>query len=152
MLTVFDVAKFILKENERSHGERSMTTWKLQKLVYYTQAWSTVWDDAPLFPERIEAWANGPVCRDLYDVHKGKFTITVDDLPSSKNKLNDRQKKTVMAVLIHYGGKTAHYLSELSHREMPWKEARKGLSPGERGNREIPLDSMAEYYGGLYKN
>jgi uncharacterized phage-associated protein len=57
-----------------------------------------------------------------------------------------------MAVLIHYGGKTAHYLSELSHREMPWKEARKGLSPGERGNREIPLDSMAEYYGGLYKN
>ena len=38
MLTVFDVAKFILKENERSHGERSMTTWKLQKLVYYTQA------------------------------------------------------------------------------------------------------------------
>jgi len=152
MPSVFDVARFILREFERTSGERSMTTWKLQKLVYYSQAWSTVWDDAPLFPERIEAWANGPVCRDLYDVHKGKFTITVDDIPTSKGKLTDRQKDTVKAVLRHYGKKTAHYLSELSHREMPWKAAREGLSPGERGNREIPLDSMAEYYGGLCKH
>jgi uncharacterized phage-associated protein len=34
-----DVAQFILERR----GE--MTAWKLQKLVYYSQAWSLVWDE-----------------------------------------------------------------------------------------------------------
>lgn len=50
MATVFDVAAYILEKK----GE--MTAWKLQKLVYYSQAWSLVWDQRPLFAERIEAW------------------------------------------------------------------------------------------------
>jgi uncharacterized phage-associated protein len=36
MTSVFDVAQYIL----RRKGQ--MTTWKLQKLVYYSQAWSLV--------------------------------------------------------------------------------------------------------------
>jgi uncharacterized phage-associated protein len=55
MPSVLDVAQYIL---QRSGG---MTTGKLQKLVYYSQAWSLVWDQRPLFNERIEAWANGPI-------------------------------------------------------------------------------------------
>ena len=49
MANVFDVADYILKEC----GE--MPALKLQKLVYYSQAWSLVWDEAPLFEEEIEA-------------------------------------------------------------------------------------------------
>ena len=44
MATVFDVAAYILAKR----GE--MTAWKLQKLVYYSQAWSLVWDQRPIFP------------------------------------------------------------------------------------------------------
>ena len=43
---------------------------KLQKLVYYAQAWSLVWDEAPLFHARIEAWSNGPVAPALYREHR----------------------------------------------------------------------------------
>ena len=53
-IRVFDVAAYILEQ------KGSMTTMKLQKLVYYSQAWSLVWDEKPLFEEAIEAWANGP--------------------------------------------------------------------------------------------
>jgi uncharacterized phage-associated protein len=67
MADVFDVAGYILQQKGQ------VTTWKLQKLVYYSQAWSLVWDERPLFQERIEAWANGPVCPDLYQVHRGAF-------------------------------------------------------------------------------
>jgi len=151
MPSVFDVAKFILEERVRTKNERFMTTWKLQKLVYYSQAWSTVWDDAPLFPEPIEAWANGPVCRDLYEIHKGKFKVTPDEIQGSPRKLTANQKDTIRQVMKHYERKTAQYLSELTHNEIPWRAARKGLKIGERGNNEITLDSMAEYYGGLYK-
>ena len=69
MATVFDVAAYILNQK----GE--LTTWKLQKLVCYSQAWSPVWDEEPLFEEDIQAWINGPVCPALYNEHKGRFTI-----------------------------------------------------------------------------
>ena len=69
MVTVFDVSKYIVDEL----GE--ISTWKLQKLVYYCQAWSLVWDERPLFGSSIEAWANGPpACRDLYSLHKGQYS------------------------------------------------------------------------------
>ena len=57
MSNVHDVAAMILNE------QGAMTAMKLQKLVYYCQAWHLVWDEECLFPERIEAWANGPVVR-----------------------------------------------------------------------------------------
>jgi len=142
MASVFDVAKYILGKTG------AVTTWKLQKLVYYSQAWSTVWDDKPLFDEPIQAWANGPVCPDLYKVHRGKFKI--DELPRGSAKhLTASQKETIDKIVNYYGKKSAHYLSLLTHMEGPWREARGDLPPGERGNSVITLDSMAEYYGGL---
>ena len=46
MNSVFDIAQYILSAT----GE--MTTMKLQKLVYYCQAWSLVWDEEPIFNEK----------------------------------------------------------------------------------------------------
>ncbi len=63
MATVFDVAAYILEQYS------AIPTMKLQKLIYYCQAWSLVWDEEPLFSEDIEAWANGPVVRSLYEAH-----------------------------------------------------------------------------------
>ena len=70
MANVKDVAAYILEKL----GE--ITAMKLQKLAYYSQAWSLVWDEKLLFPERIEAWANGPVVPDLYEAHKGVFKLS----------------------------------------------------------------------------
>jgi uncharacterized phage-associated protein len=144
MAKVFDVAQYILE----SHGR--MTTWKLQKLCYYSQAWSLVWDEKPLFKERIEAWANGPVIPALYEKHKGHFYISKLNV-ENPCKLNQAQKATIDAVITAYGDKTSDFLSQLTHKEPPWKLARSraNLGYGERGNAEIRLDDMAEYYGGL---
>jgi uncharacterized phage-associated protein len=147
MPTVFDVAKYVL-ELYRQRDELPITTWKLQKLVYYAQAWSLVRDDEPLFEETIEAWANGPVCPDLYREHRGKLKIS--GLPRGDiAALSKDQRDTIDVVVEHYGKRSAQYLSELTHQEAPWKDARKGLEPVDRGSRSISLDSMAEYYGGL---
>lgn len=145
MPSVFDVAAAILER----HGE--MTTMKLQKLVYYCQAWSLVWDEEPLFDEQVQAWANGPVVPELYRAHKGKFKIS-EMSQGSPSALSPSQHETVSAVLSHYGDKPSQWLSDLTHMERPWKDAREGLSPGERGENEITLDAMAEYYGALYSD
>jgi uncharacterized phage-associated protein len=149
MATAFDVARYILHRLGEG-GKLPVTTWKLQKLVYYSQAWSLVWDDAPLFSEKIRAWANGPVCPDLYEVHRGHFQISaLPERVGSLAALNDDQKNTIDVVVDYYGTKSAQYLSELTHSERPWSEARGDLKPGERGNQEITLEAMAEYYGSL---
>jgi len=144
MADVKDVAQYILKQRG------GMTTWKLQKLVYYCQAWSLVWDDESLFDDHIEAWANGPVVRKLYDIHVGQFSISKIKGGDS-SRLNDTQRETVEAVLKTYSDKSPHWLSNLTHSEAPWRDTRRlaGLSAGERGSAVIPLDAMAEYYGGL---
>ncbi|MCX6023837.1 MAG: DUF4065 domain-containing protein [Chloroflexi bacterium] len=141
---VRDVAQYILDQNG------SMTTWKLQKLVYYCQAWSLVWDDEPLFEEPIEAWANGPVVRVLYELHKGQYTIRTIRR-ANPSRLTLTQKETIDAVLEAYGNKDGVWLRDLTHREKPWKETRQrsGLREDERGNAIINLDDMEEYYSGL---
>lgn len=142
MPNVFDVAAYILA---RRHP---MTAMKLQKLVYYSQAWSLVWDEAPLFPERIEAWANGPVVRELYEAHRGKFKVS--DMPQGiPEALNEDQRETVDAVLKYYGDKPSQWLSDLTHQEAPWRNARKGYAAGEYCDREITQAAMAEFYGSL---
>lgn len=144
MARVYDVAEFIL----RKCGP--MTAMKLQKLVYYCQAWSLVWDEKPLFREKIEAWANGPVVPALFDAHRGLFKVSSGLIRfGDPSRLNAAQKETIDAVLKHYGNKPSQWLSDLTHMEPPWREARKGLSEDERGHREITHAAMAEYYGSL---
>jgi len=142
MANVFDVAKYILEK------QGSMTTMKLQKLVYYCQAWSLVWDEKPLFNEKVQAWASGPVVKELYDIHKGMFRIS-DIHKGNMNNLHDEEKATIDAVLVAYGDKSAQWLADLTHMEQPWNDARKGYDPGDNCENEITLASMAEYYSSM---
>ena len=141
MASVFDVAQYILQKQGK------MTAMKLQKLVYYCQAWSLVWDEEPLFNETIEAWASGPVVRELYNVHKGMFAVTSSSLQKSNpDNLTPAQKETVDVVLDFYGDKSAQWLSDLTHIEEPWRSARKGFEEGENCDNEITIASICEYY------
>ena len=142
MANILDVAKYILEKRG------TMTTMKLQKLVYYSQAWSLVWDEKPIFEERIEAWASGPVVRELYEEHKGEFLIP--DLGKGNiDNLKSEERETIDAILQAYGDKPAQWLSDLTHMEKPWNEAREGIPIGQNCDNEITLASMVEYYGSL---
>jgi uncharacterized phage-associated protein len=136
---VDDVAAAVL---ERA-GE--IDTWKLQKLVYYCQAWHLVWDGDALFADKIEAWADGPVVRKLYHSHKGSFKVS--SWPrGDASTLTQPETETVDAVVEAYGHLSGRQLSHLTHSEAPWRDARAGLSPGERSEVEITKEAMAEYY------
>lgn len=146
-MSVRDVAEYIL----RSRGE--MTAMKLQKLVYYSQAWSLVWDERPMFEEPIQAWANGPVCRSLYSAHHKQFSVVPGYIMPQHTapNLDDRAMGTVNAVLNFYGEKSAQWLSDLTHMEAPWIKAREraNVKDGEPSEEEILLSDMHEYYSGI---
>jgi uncharacterized phage-associated protein len=137
LVCVLDVAAYILEK----HGP--MTAMKLQKLVYYSQAWSIVWDHDSLFPEEIEAWSNGPIVPRLWDAHWGEFRVSRVQ-GGDATPLTRKQRETVDAVLKFYGPKNAQWLSELTHMEDPWKKAW-----AQGSNTVISKSGLAEYYSGI---
>ena len=138
---VVDVADHILDTLGR------LTAMKLQKLVYYAQAWSLAWTDRPLFGEPIEAWTNGPVVPDLYALHRSEFWV--DAVGGDRSALSDQQRAIVDTVLATYGKVSAQALVDLTHGEEPWRRARVGLEPGSRGNVVIGWRLMRDYYRDL---
>jgi len=143
MASVHDVAAVILEQCG------PMSTMKLQKLVYYSQAWHLVWDEEPLFEETIQAWANGPVVYELFDVHRGSFTVSPPWLYGSPDGLKPNERETIEAVIGSYGHLSGRQLSTLTHAELPWREARGDLPPTARSNREVDPDRMQEFYSAL---
>ena len=142
-ISATDAAAYILQ----TKGE--MTTLKLQKLLYYCQAWSLVWDEEPLFFEQIEAWANGPVVSTVFAKHRNMFKVSASDIDGNPEKLTPTQIESIKAVLEFYGDKDSQWLSELTHMEEPWKNARGNLLPGVRSNNIITHAAMMEYYSSL---
>jgi len=109
--TVVDVARYVL-----NHAG-DMTTMKLQKLVYYCQAWSLAWDGVPLFDEDFQAWANGPVCPELFATHRGRFWLNEDYYNNYEPyPFNHSQVDTINANQGLKGGrKTAQKSGEYKH-------------------------------------
>lgn len=142
MASAIDVAAYILEQ------VGTVTTMKLQKLVYYTQARYLIANDRPLFNDRIEAWANGPVSPDLFHVHSRKYMVGRGDLGSfgSSSALSVSQQKAADKVVELFGSYSGEQLREMTHREAPWADARRGYKPGERCGVEITINAMRSYY------
>lgn len=141
--SVFDVAEYILKKMG------PMSAMKLQKLVYYCQAWSLVWDEQPLFSEAIEAWREGPVVRPLFNRHRGQYVVQEGGMGGNLTALDSVQQDTMDAVLDAYGRMTGDDLSALSHGEAPWRQARDDLTDNDPSSRTIDLSDVRNFYASL---
>ena len=135
---------FIDKANEE---KKPITNKKLQKLVYYAQAWSLVLNNKKLFSEPIEAWVHGPAVRSLYVQYKkfGFEPIREEIKPDTLN-ISGKTKELLDTVWNAYGKLDAGYLEMLTHSEEPWREAREGLQSSEGSKNEISLKTMKSYY------
>lgn len=118
---------------------------KLQKLLYYCEAWHLALNDESLFDDTIEAWVHGPVvARVFHDYkHAGWSPIAVERAVVASD---EDVVEHVNAVLDAYGECGATYLERLTHQEKPWREARGGLPPDAPSRNPISRKTMKEYY------
>ena len=141
-----EVARFFLIQ-ARDKGD-FMSNKKLQKLLYYAQAWCLALSDRPLFENKIEAWLHGPVVPEVYQKYK-KYGWKPISPPKKKIEDLDWPPKVVgflQQVFSVYGDHSAEYLERLAHSEKPWREAR-GDSPLEvYSNTEINIETMKNFY------
>lgn len=121
----------------------TVDTIKLQKLVYYSQAWHLVAHDRPLFQEPIKAYKHGPVVGALWYTHRGMRSVTSNDFVSeTTGGLLPLEAEVVDAVLSAYGSLTKWQLVELTHRERPWVDAWDNCEYDDR----ISHAAMMQYY------
>lgn len=144
-VTAFDVAKYFLHK-ANTEGDL-ITNLKMQKLLYYAQAWYLVNYKTTLFKDKIKAWDLGPVVHVVYSQYK-KFSgspIVYNNTGKEADKFTQKQidyLNECYSVFIKFA---AHQLVNMSHNEPPWKEAR------ENGQCEISTESMRKYYTKLLK-
>lgn len=141
--SVFDIADwFLLKGN--------MTHKKLQKLCYYAQAWCFALKGYRLANTDFQAWIHGPVSPALYERFKGFGYETIRIDTNRALTIEEEDLQLLEDVWETYGDKTGNALEALSHRELPWEEARQGYDETERCSVIITPESMRRYYRSIY--
>ena len=139
--SVVDVATYILERMD------TITTMKLQKLAFYSQAQHLAQYGVQLFPEDFQAWRGGPVVPELYALHRGKFLIRPGELKGGDSStLTDDERSVIDDMCAAMGHATGAELSERTHRESPWLDARDGRKPSEPSDTVITQDAMRSYY------
>lgn len=146
MLTVEQVANYFLLRSSERLGD-AMTNLRLQKLVYYAQAWHLVAVGEPLFQDDFQGWIHGPVIPHLYRAYS---SFGWQPIPRSEgiviNVADARACDMLDRVWDFYGRYTAKELRDLTHGEAPWQDARRGYKSHEHCNVVITKDSMRNYY------
>jgi uncharacterized phage-associated protein len=146
--TALDVATWFLKNIDRSAGD-SVTHLKLQKLVYYAQAWSLALLKRPFFEEDFQAWAHGPVAPSVY---RAFAVFGWDSLPSVARdvEFDDDQSNLLKEIADIYGQYQAKQLEGMTHAETPWVDARGALPPEAASKAIISKQAMQDFYSAMH--
>ena len=142
------ISDWILSKIDTEAGD-TISPLKLQKLLYYCQAWHLTIFDERLIDENVEAWAHGPVFSSQY-TRFAYIPRNEQIKPKTVNlsipQFNDKSEELLEEVLRMYGEHSASYLENLTHSEKPWLTARGGLQPYERSNNVIEDKVMIDFY------
>lgn len=151
-----DIARYVIKySNDQDYGVSNL---KLQKILYFIQAYFLIQTNHPCFREPIEAWDFGPVVPTVYKQYKMYASADVptmesyisfdgDDIWKSKrirfNKINikDEDKILINKVVDKFSEYSATDLVTLTQHQTPWIDA---FSSGK--NNEISLDIIKDYF------
>lgn len=132
-----------------------MSHLKLQKLLFYCDAYHLAYFDKQLISDKFEAWVHGPVSRKVYRNLSDK-SILYADLSFSPieginedecfNELASIQQEFISSVLEDLHTWTGLQLEIATHREEPWIAARKGYGEADKCCVEIDKEITRIYY------
>ena len=134
-----------------------VTPLALQKMLYFIQGIYMFLFGVELFSEECEAWAHGPVFKDVYEVFKSFKYNPIDDtrfsmLQNRFNELSDNERKAIDLVVESFGMYSGKTLERITHGESPWRDARENCLPGEPSNEVISKEAIKEYFSEVARN
>lgn len=150
-LTAIELSKYILAKLG------AMSHLKLQKLIYYVEAYHLAYFEESIIDEEFQAWVHGPVVREVWDNYKNldsplfdKISLSPDEgkeiVKMVERKLSEDQLSLINDVFEALGSITTYDLERLTHEEEPWREARQGLPIDENSTNTISKETMRRFY------
>ncbi|MBR6861194.1 MAG: DUF4065 domain-containing protein [Acidaminococcaceae bacterium] len=134
---VIDVAAYITRKY-KSVSHEVLDEMKLHKLLYFTQREAFAIIGRPAFDGIFEGWKYGPVCREVRIVYYN------GDIIADTHDISEEIKYIADNVIYEYGSMASWKLSDISHDDQSWKNARKGLAPDEMGTTPIKNEDIIE--------
>lgn len=141
MERIIDVAQYIFTEYKTISGN-VIDEMKLHKLLYLAQRESLAIVGQPMFAEKFEGWKYGPVCRAVRNCYTedGMFGEEIHEIANENAYIAKN-------IIMQYGAYESWKLSELSHRELSWQNARKGIPEGQNGCKKLRLEDIRKDAG-----
>jgi uncharacterized phage-associated protein len=128
-----------------SHEKGSpVSNLKLQKLLYYSQAWHLALFKQPFFNDEIEAWVHGPVVPEVFKAYRDNKWARIPMVEGFV--IPEGVRGHLEEVWRVYGNLDAYDLERLTHSEEPWLRARGGIAPDVSSHAVIMKDWMRDYY------
>lgn len=151
MYSIDDITDYVISSVKSEDKTASLIHLKLQKLLYYIQAWSYGINKSPFFEGDFEAWIHGPVNRHIYN----RFSLTktlyseinLEDRIKDNIAIKEKDKEFLDFILENYVKFSGAELEKMTHSEQPWIKARGSLGMFERCDTIISPDDMKDYYG-----
>jgi uncharacterized phage-associated protein len=119
-MDILELSKYIVNKFSQQ-SPNGITPMKLQKLLFYVKAWSSVAGNK-LVIEDFEHWDYGPVNREVYDYYKQYGSGSVEVEESSNLDLKQSEQELVDFIIENYISFDAFALSAMTHKEDPWKQ------------------------------
>ena len=124
-----------------------ITPLMLQKALYYMQGFTCAFLDEFPFREECEAWAQGPMFKEVYMRYKDYRYEPGKALPEFDDTIFTAGEKAVLDSVINsfccYSGKV---LERITQNEAPWLAARGNLPLTAYSEAVMPKESLGSYF------
>lgn len=123
----------------------------LEKIIYYIQNLYMLKYKKPLFKENCEAWAHGPVYKNVYEAFKTfKYNPIEDDrfqiLKYYDKNLNSDVSEIIELAINTFGMYSAKALEKITHNEDPWKNTYNESASLLGLDQTMKLEDMNKYF------
>ena len=138
---VLDISEYIIKRGWEL-GD-CINCFKLQKILYFVQAYFLLATNSPCFDEKIETWPFGPVIPDAYKKYIifGNGSIPEEGIIQNFDYIEKEDKELIDAAIQLLLPYSSVLLTELTQKQLPWMNA---IAKGDFA--EITNESIKEYF------
>lgn len=155
MIEIDDITDYIISQIKSEEKRVSLINLKIQKLLYYIQAWSYGINQGPLFNGEFQAWIHGPINVHIFERFSASKTlyseINLTDRIKDNIELPDEIAEFVDFILENYVKFSGAELEQLIQEDLPWLKTRGHLGKNEKSTDVIEPELLRNYYGKLWK-
>ena len=146
--TAHDVAAMLISEQQAAG--RTIDKMQLQKLLYLVQGANLEFWGEPAFREKLLAYRNGPVVRDVEATYReasaGRAPLE-RPLGGQPERLDSQVADTLRTVLRYFGTWSGPNLERyVKVPDSPWRRARSGVPANAASDVEIPVPTIAAWF------